>query len=79
MNDFTKEELLAIQLGLLDWHSNGGFMCEKENGKLMNKLQSMIDNYCEDTYRSRRIARSHLKEAESLISHAMCLLGMEDD
>lgn len=48
MNDFTKEELEDIENGL-------GWLCEHnpfhkvEIGKLMSKLKSMIDNYCEHT------------------------------
>lgn len=43
MNDFTKEELKLIidKLGLLRFSQFEG--C----GKLVNKIQSMIDNYCE--------------------------------
>ena len=46
MNDFTKEELEDIENGL-------GWLCEYnpfhkvEIGKLMTKVKSMIDNYCE--------------------------------
>jgi len=46
MNDFTKEELEDIENGL-------GWLCEHnpfhtvEIGKLMTKVKSMIDNYCD--------------------------------
>lgn len=46
MNDFTKEELEDIENGL-------GWLCEHnpfhkvEIGKLMTKVRSMINDYCE--------------------------------
>ena len=44
MNDFTKEELLEIY-GLLAHHYWDPEKCF--NPKLLPKLESMIDNYCE--------------------------------
>jgi len=44
MNDFTKEELEDIFEGLDDcWRM------QPENEIILNKLQSMIDNYCKHT------------------------------
>jgi len=44
MNEFTKEEL-----GEIYWILEGCTMdyIGKENNQLINKIQSMIDNYCE--------------------------------
>ena len=53
MNDFTKEELEDIENGL-------GWLCEHnpfhtvEIGKLMSKVKSMIDNYCEYKHGTHR-------------------------
>jgi hypothetical protein len=45
MNDFTKEELEDIDTCVFNWNINhksiDGFQ------KLRDKIQSMIDNYCE--------------------------------
>lgn len=46
MNDFTKEELLEIY-GLLEHHYCDPELCLNPNPKLLIKIQSMIDNYCE--------------------------------
>jgi hypothetical protein len=47
MNDFTKEELKIIEKSL------SAYVCEFEQFKtysmIKNKIQSMIDNYCEHT------------------------------
>ena len=43
MNDFTKKELEFIYQ-LLNWITN-------EDYPLKNKIQSMIDNYCEHEWR----------------------------
>lgn len=40
MNDFTKEELLQLQEASYYWH-------EGIETVLTDKLQSMIDNYCD--------------------------------
>lgn len=52
MNDFTKEELLSI-LGAFKyveddpgWRSTTGW-----DDEVKNKIQSMIDNYCEHEWR----------------------------
>ena len=43
MNDFTKEELSDLQYALVEYGE-----CESTNvTKLSDKLQSMIENYCE--------------------------------
>lgn len=46
MNDFTKEELLEIY-GLLEYLYCDPELCIDPNTKLLIKIQSMIDNYCE--------------------------------
>lgn len=70
MNNFTKEELGIIACNL----------CINSNTKdILNKLKVMISNYREDPWNTRKIAESHLREAESLISHAICLLRMKED
>lgn len=74
MNDFIKDELLQ----LLEWaeiYTEFGFSWTKElEMPLIEKIQSMIDDYPIDFLNSNEIAASHLKEAAPLISHAMCLL-----
>lgn len=40
MNDFTKDELLEIHLTLVGY--------DFDNCDLLGKIQSMIDNYCDD-------------------------------
>lgn len=44
MNDFTKEELESILEGI-SWWLDGDNALYSE--KIINKIQSMIDNYCE--------------------------------
>ncbi len=44
MNDFTKEELERILEGV-SWWLDGDTAIYSES--LINKIQSMIDNYCE--------------------------------
>jgi len=44
MNDFTKEELERILQGV-SWWLDGDTAIYSES--LINKIQSMIDNYCE--------------------------------
>lgn len=46
MNDFTKEDLLEIY-GLLEHHYSDPQLCFNPNPKLLIKIQSMIDNYCD--------------------------------
>lgn len=75
MNDFTKEELEALA-DCYEQRMNSGYVIHLE---LLHKIQSMIENYQEDPLGRRKIAESHLREAESLISHAMCLLGMKEE
>lgn len=41
MNDFTKEELNILRAALHE------ILFFSETPKLLNKIQSMIDNYCE--------------------------------
>lgn len=61
MNDFTKEELEALLSAIkVVWVADG---TEIED-KLFEKLQSMIDNYCEHD----------LYETSSLVSHC-CKCG----
>jgi len=56
MNDFTKDELEQIVAAIccLD-----GFMDERgyprEDELLINKLQSMIDNYCEHDFNEKSV------------------------
>jgi hypothetical protein len=68
MNDFTKEELEEITYCVHFVHGD----CVFEE-----KIQSMIDNYCEYACNNRTLAESHLIEAEYLISEVMCLLEMK--
>lgn len=44
MNDFTKEELKKIKLGLYALYQQDGLV---DTVNLISRLQSMIDNYCE--------------------------------
>lgn len=67
MNDFTKEEL-EIMAKILDG---------SKHVELWSKISSMIA-FC-SPFDVRRIAQSHLREAHSLISHAMVLMGMENE
>lgn len=46
MNEFTKQELEDIENGL-GWLCEHNPFCKVEIGKLMTKVKSMIDNYCE--------------------------------
>ena len=46
MNDFTKDELLEIY-GLLEHHYCDPEKCFNPNPKLLLKIESMIDNYCQ--------------------------------
>jgi len=49
MNDFTKEELIEIR----DIMKPPLWFYEKKNCELINKIQSMIDNYCEHEWDNR--------------------------
>lgn len=76
MNDFTKEELLNLYIMCCSWvgnlpHTDQAAIC------LQDKLKSMIDGYCEKD--TKGIIFAHLKQAESLISHATTLLGFDDE
>lgn len=75
MNNFTKEELEYLlnccYSGMHDDHP-----IEEYKLQLQVKLQSMIDN---DPWNTRKIVKSHLIEAESLINHALELLKMTDE
>lgn len=47
MNNFTKEELERILEGVTWWlDGDNALYCEQ----LIDKIQSMIDNYCEHTW-----------------------------
>lgn len=74
MNDFTKEELHLINNALHVYLENS---CPIEVEHVQEKVKFMIDNY--STFNKNQIAKSHLQEAESLIGHAMCLLGMRNE
>jgi type IV secretory pathway VirB4 component len=47
MNDFTKEELERILEGVSWWLDGDNALYSEA---LINKIQSMIDNYCEHEY-----------------------------
>ena len=49
MNDFTKEELLDLRSMMVDWHEKD---CVEQinDDPLLDKIQSMIVNYCEDPW-----------------------------
>jgi len=74
MNDFTKEELEDIHFYLYP----GASECASERTALQNKIQSMINDY-DNKFKNKECAKSHLDEAENLILHAKCLLGMDDE
>lgn len=77
MNDFTKEELMQIADAIL---YSELFESRKECLiPIRAKIMLMIENYKIDPWNTKKIAESHLREAESLISHAMCLLGMKEE
>lgn len=71
MNDFTKKELQEL-ISLIHGDESGELTIA-ESAKLAEKIQSMLIGF--DT---KFIAQSHLNEASSLISHAMCLLNMKE-
>lgn len=47
MNDFTKKELTMIARALVATYSNPKVSLNKPEMDLVNKVESMIDNYCE--------------------------------
>lgn len=49
MNDFTKEELEGILEGLSWWLEGDDALCSE---RLINKIQSLIDDYCEHKWHS---------------------------
>ncbi len=81
MNDFTKAELQWISSTIQYYESDGGLNLDERpiSESVYLKIQSMIDNYESDSLDSKKIAKSHLSEAASLISHAICLLGLDDE
>lgn len=52
MNDFTKEELEKIY-GCIDLFTEGADSREEQYQPLLNKIQSMIDNYGQEKVRVR--------------------------
>lgn len=50
MNDFTKEELKRLLLRSYSWVSYPENQ-NKDELELINKIQSMIDNYCDHEWR----------------------------
>lgn len=80
MNDFTKKELSGIleALNIIDADPFINPVIYWED-KLKDKIQSMIENYQEDPSNKIKIAELHLREAQSLMSHAMCLLEMKEE
>jgi len=54
MNDFTKEELESI----LYCHAHSDFLMSEE---LLNKIQSIIDNYCENEWDDAKNRRKYFR------------------
>jgi len=80
MNEFTKEELQIIHLDMTAYISSTPMLSESPSHRVLrDKVEFLIDNYKDDPWNSKRIAQSHLSEAENLIGHAMILLGMRKD
>lgn len=75
MTDFTREELQLILADVQQCDME--YTRSPKQEKVMYKLQSMVDSY--SRCNEKRIAQSHLEEAKSLISHALCLLGMDEN
>ena len=74
MNDFTREELAVLKHSL-----NTNVDGYKDPG-LLNKLQSMIDNYCEHEYVSPYYINGddrHYQCEDCGIN--MCAKGVQDD
>lgn len=77
MNDFTKEELIEF-VRCLDYMIKGGITPYSTfTIELLRKTKYVVDNY--DSHNAKWIAKAHLIEAASLIDHAMCLLGLDND
>lgn len=76
MNNFTMDELTDLLFCVKD---HTGYQGDSIHENLIKKIQSRIDNYRDDPWKTRKIAESHLREAESLISHARCLLDMKEE
>lgn len=51
MSDFTKEELIDLNVIVKLW--NVQFMDDNQTKILGDKIQSMIDNYCDHEIRSK--------------------------
>ncbi len=51
MNDFTKEELESMRNQIFSCMGSSTLWRTPENQLLVNKLQSMIDNYCEHDFK----------------------------
>lgn len=52
MNDFTKDELLIIHLDMCTYVAQNKILNESPiHRKLREKIESMIDNYCEHSHR----------------------------
>jgi hypothetical protein len=65
MNDFTKEELLIILLDIESLNSN-------PNPKVqvtINKIKSMIDNYCEHSHEGYTIKNIRCKKCKADIRY----------
>lgn len=60
MNDFTKEELKKIH-GLLVFCCDEPFREPNSTFELRDKIQSMIDNYCEHEYGEKSV-ELHVKQ-----------------
>lgn len=50
MNDFTKEELEILHSAIEYWIENIALLGSKVSPVIINKIQSMIDNYCEHAW-----------------------------
>ena len=46
MNDFTKDELETMRNGIFSCMGSSSLWRLPENNLLVDKIQSMIDNYC---------------------------------
>jgi hypothetical protein len=47
MNDFTKQELIDLNIIIAIWNVRFRYPEDKETIKLQNKIESMINDYCE--------------------------------
>lgn len=75
MNDFTKEETKYLLDSLSHWDED--FEPPAIRLSIIHKLTSIIEGHC--NHNAKWIAKAHLDEAESLIHHAKCLLGIGDE